>query len=370
MTIFLDIAKYFLALELKNERKRAKKANEGMITGWLRDTAFSEYKIKKAKELETEILGLEDESSDEQTLVAIRRLIEGYKAAMALECKKKNLPEGEFGKALLGAIALSDGLYRVLTEKSLLDIGLTLDSNVDPNYHLMTSSRYSDPLDRFYYYAAFYFCQKAINKNGGLLTRFSDKLFWNSVEVADQKEKALLRCLEECKVALGELDIRKPRYPLAKTKRVLDFIDQTLRENANVCSSHATLKDGVSIGVSFPFSALSVKPTFKPTRGTLREYMEFAQADVLELKQLLEEQLRDVNDEEAKVENKSPVDQEDETLNGTESTPTYTQSDEEEESEKKKKTLSAHVSQSLLNTKKISKSTENSEIQENVLSMQ
>ncbi|KTD17805.1 hypothetical protein [Legionella jordanis] len=289
-TIFRDIVVFFVVHELRDEQSRAEAKNKSAFS-IRRNTEFSQYKIDQAEKLKSEVLNLPGDKKDKQLLEDIRELVLNYKTTVAAECKRNKLGEGKFGEALTKVISDVDVIYLTLKEKKLLDIHLEIDSQVEPNYHLLTSERYVDPLHRFYYYAAFYFCHKAVNPNNSWFTGLLDFLLWNSVEVSEEKDDILLRSLHSCQNALDELDTKKERYAIARANRVLDFVQGVLRGNVAVCVNHAALKDGVPL-VTGTLANVNITPTLKPTRGFLKYYMERAETEIERLKTKLELELR------------------------------------------------------------------------------
>jgi hypothetical protein len=295
VTIFLDIAKHFLVVELRNEKRRASMANESW-TGILRDAQFSKQKIEEMKELRNKLLALSDEKDDHATCQEISNLIKPFRTTVAQQCKDKGLGEGQLGLVLRHMIDLVETIYSVLEKKNLLNVQPSPMPNVKFDYYSPTSLRYKDSLDRFYYYAALYFCTKGVEEKN-LLTRFVDKFLWSSIAVTKEKETALEGSLEKCKLALNALDTEKPGYLLSKVDRVLECISDVIRQNVEICSNHATLKEGIPLAIT-PLSLFSLQPTLRPTRGTLREFMEKAYSEVGALKADYEKKLKEVYDNE------------------------------------------------------------------------
>lgn len=130
----------------------------------------------------------------------------------------------------------------------------------------------------FQYYAALYVGEKALAPKNTIVSTVTS-VFWSPVQVSDNKENVLMAALMKCEIALDELDKRKAIFPLARAKRVLDFIEKVIRDNADTCSSHAALQNGVSVVETFG-ATLKFKPTVKPSRGDLLVCMNKAREEV------------------------------------------------------------------------------------------
>ncbi|MDI9819533.1 MULTISPECIES: hypothetical protein [unclassified Legionella] len=272
MTIFLDIAKHFLNLELNKEYIRLYSSTTSNIP---------DIKKKYLDILIKSVAQLKDKDSDEGTKRAIDSLIHDCQNAVEDECRTHNLDDaGTFGKSMEHTHILLDTLFRHFKNRKFLDIKPNPEPVVNSKLH------YSDPLDIFNYYAAFYIAEKELKPESNFLIAFAKSCFYSTAKVSAEKEKHLFDSLHNCKTALNYIDDRKPDYPIAKAEHVLQSIQIVLYGNQATCSSHTTSKNiPINLAVKVPL-------TFGPAEGKLKDRMEEAQEEIEILIVTLKEQLK------------------------------------------------------------------------------
>ncbi|CEK09299.1 hypothetical protein [Legionella hackeliae] len=264
MVIIFDVMKHFLNIAIENESKR-------LDTGW--NTHLKEYKKEELEIISNAILTLQDQGSNKKNLDELKKIIGNCRSRLEAKCKEEQQAKGTFDTSLKEMSQLLDELFRTLGNKQLLDIVPEAELPIKPKSS-NSLILYDDPLYIFYYYAALYIGDKVMAPSKGLTDQVT-ALFWSPIVVADEKETILLNALRNCKEALNALDKKQPTYPLSKTRRVLDFVEEVLRNNEKACSNHAALEN-VPMGVTLPYSLFYVKPTAKPSRGDLKVCMEMA----------------------------------------------------------------------------------------------
>ncbi|MBA2711410.1 MAG: hypothetical protein H0U57_12570 [Tatlockia sp.] len=284
MTIFLDIAKYFLIEALEIERKRAKDANTSYIGSYIRETEHSEKKRQLAKNLIDEISMQIDLENDQKTWLALKNLIANCHQNHSVLCKEAEKTEGEFRKAIIDVNSLLDGIYyHVFQTNNLLNIKCDLDPDVSTklDINVSPSVKYYDAFDKFIYYCAFYWVNKYQHQDNQTYMEncWRGLSITSAVKVGTEKLNLLEYTLALLQNSLAISIEYKKQCRMARKDSVLIALNSILGGNASVCKNHILSAQVPLDKIGLSFFGIKI-PLWEPASGQLKEVMEKALAEI------------------------------------------------------------------------------------------
>lgn len=284
MTIFLDIAKYFLIDHIKKEKERAEGLNKSWLWSKTRDVQHSKTKINYGIELYKAIFKLTDKANDKETLDAIVDLIREYQELAKKLCDQTGHSLGEFNAAMEGAVSLVMGIHHIFkTNQFAYNVQPQLDPSADPVFDILIqspSTRYADPLDKILYYAVFYYVKKYQEPKS--LTWFGATMrsIFSTTQVSKEKADLVQNTIAALKIALKGTERNRVLHRESRKETTLMCLGAILGENTRVCQTHpfrSTLSPfGATIG-----GWLDLKLQWECAPGDLKEIMEGARNEIL-----------------------------------------------------------------------------------------
>ncbi|CDZ76318.1 hypothetical protein BN59_00585 [Legionella massiliensis] len=288
ITLFIDIVKNFLVEMIDKERKRAKEANESYIGSKVRNLDHSEKKRSLVKDLREEIKQFKGLENDENSWLALKRILFKYQRSNMTLCQEAEINEGTLRTVLINANSLVDGIYfHVFALNNLLNI----HPDINPDIQLNTSPppeslpmlieqefspcyKYNDAFDKFLYYCASFFVLKYKEPDQEGLAQS----YWKSLTSgtaakvkADVKTFDLLaQTIDNLHGALESSDQQKILYRMG-------------RKGAVLLALNAILGGSTSLLLSYGYQPITPRlalPIWEPATGVLKEEMTKAYKEI------------------------------------------------------------------------------------------
>ncbi len=264
MTLFLEITRELLIKNLEIVKARIERDDASSLS-MLRDRSLSEYKKRLASHLLEFVYQLKELDNDLSLKNSMIRKILDIQTQAQLEAAKHGYDTGKFGDEMLNLIRLIENIFQKFLEVKLLDLMKT-----------------PSPLSVFCYQAGSYLAYKAEQTlNQGYLGALSSHPKISSLwELALKKEKILADKIQECKEALEVFNPEHPRFHEHYRARVLDYVEEVIRENQRVCEEHGTRIPLPLVSIGF-LSIFSASSSVQPKSGLLNFYMDKAKTEIL-----------------------------------------------------------------------------------------
>jgi hypothetical protein len=263
MTIFVEVSRKYVIATLESIKTRITN-DDSKYTGLLRNSELSHYKIELANQCIDFIKEFSPQQTDELSKNQLIEKILSFKDLAYFKALSSGQSEGKFGLEMMDIIALIKTIFQKMNKCTLLD--------------MQTSQ---DPFHQFCFYAGMYLGDKC---HGLFNLSFINRLAHHP-RVSDlwklplQKEELLAEKINKCRDALDALNVAHPKFKEHYQIRVLDFVDDVIRENIKTCEKHSTGFGLPLINFSL-FSVLSANSFVSPKHGKLNEFMNLAKSAI------------------------------------------------------------------------------------------
>jgi hypothetical protein len=267
MTIFLSMTRELLIKNIELSKARMD-ADDKSFVGFFRLKELSDSKKELASAFIEVLRSMSEQENDLLTKELILKEILKVQACVYSKCEQVGQSSGKFAQELTNLIVLVERIFSKFKECGLLDLNKTMD-----------------PLDVFSFYAGQYISQKVdLSVNQSYLSYLTShpqvSSFWR---LTIKKEALLETKIRECREAVGALNKDHPRFKEHYQLRVINFIDEVIRENEEYCREHSTAVGLPLITFNF-FSVLSASSNVQPKSGMLHGSMEKAKQEIKQLK--------------------------------------------------------------------------------------
>jgi hypothetical protein len=261
MTIFVEVTRKYVIATLESIKTRISNDDNKYI-GLLRNSELSHFKIDLANQCIDFMKEIVPHQTDELSKNHIIEKILSIKDMAYFKALGAGQSEGKFGLEMMDIIALIKTIFQKMGKCTILDMKTG-----------------QDPFNQFCFYSGMYLgdkCHELFNLS--FINRIA-----HHPRVSDlwklplQKEELLAEKITKCREALDALNAHHPKYKEHYQIRVLDFVDDVIRENIKTCEKHST-------GFGFPlvnfslFSVLTANSFVAPKHGKLNEFMNLARS--------------------------------------------------------------------------------------------
>jgi hypothetical protein len=261
MTIFVEVTRKYVIATLESIKTRISNDDHKYI-GILRNSELSHYKIELANQCIDFMKELVPQATDELSEQHIIEKILSIKDLAYFKALSAGQSEGKFGSEMMDIIALIKTIFQKMGKCTILDMRTE-----------------QEPFNQFCFFSGMYLGDKCHDLfNLSFLNRLAHHPRISDLwKLPLQKEALLAEKITKCREALDVLDARHPKFKEHYQIRVLDFIEDVIRENIKTCEKHSTGFGLPLVNFSL-FSILTANSFVTPKHGKLNEFMNLAKS--------------------------------------------------------------------------------------------